>query len=203
MRRGSPVLVRGHHVRQAAGGLRVQWGGERLYTGGRFNTDSDYCETYGQDLATGAEFTAESHRAKRPDGRAFLHAAHFQPPPEEPTDDYPLRLVTGRNLYQFHTRTKTGRVPELDAAAPEVWVELNPADAKAFGIDAGDTVRIESPRGGIEAPARIEDIRPGTVFVPFHYARHAANELTITAWDPVSKQPLFKLAAVRVRRIEA
>ncbi|MFF5292043.1 molybdopterin oxidoreductase family protein [Paractinoplanes globisporus] len=181
----------------------VQWGGERLYTGGRFNTDSDYCETYGQDLATGAEFTAESHRAKRPDGRAFLHAAHFQPPPEEPTDDYPLRLVTGRNLYQFHTRTKTGRVPELDAAAPEVWVELNPADAKAFGIDAGDTVRIESPRGGIEAPARIEDIRPGTVFVPFHYARHAANELTITAWDSVSKQPLFKLAAVRVRRIEA
>ncbi|MCU7727505.1 molybdopterin oxidoreductase family protein [Actinoplanes sp. KI2] len=181
----------------------VQWGGERLYPDGRFHTDSDYCETYGQDLTTGAELTAESHRAKRPDGRAFLLAAHFQPPPEEPGDDYPLRLVTGRTIYQFHTRTKTGRVRQLDDAAPQVWVELNPDDAKTYRIGDGDLVRIESPRGGIEAPARIEDIRPGTVFVPFHYADQAANELTITAWDPVSKQPLFKLAAVRVRRIEA
>jgi ferredoxin-nitrate reductase len=181
----------------------VQWGGDRLYAGGAFNTDSDYCETYGQDLSTGGEHTAESHRAKQPAGRAFLLAADYSEPPETPGDDYPMRLVTGRTIYQFHTRTKTGRVRELDAAAPEAWVELNPADAKALGVGDGETVRIESARGTIEAPVRLRDIDPGTVFVPFHYARQAANELTITAWDPVSKQPMFKLAAVRVARIEA
>jgi anaerobic selenocysteine-containing dehydrogenase len=169
-----------------------------LYTDGVFNTGSDYCETYGQDLSTGAENTEESHRAKRPDGRAFLLAAEFRPPPGE----YPLRLITGRTIYQFHTRTKTGRVAQLDAAAPAVWVEVNPADAKEHGIADGERVRVESARGAIEAPARIADIRPGTVFVPFHYADQAANELTVTTWDPVSKQPMFKLAAVRLRRIE-
>jgi ferredoxin-nitrate reductase len=81
-------------------------------------------------------------------------------------------------------------------------------------VTAGDTVRVESARGEVEGPARITDIRPGAVFVPFHYgywdegsaapndARpRAANEMTITAWDPVSKQPLFKLAAVAVQRV--
>jgi ferredoxin-nitrate reductase len=180
------------------GGSGVQWGGERLYPDGAFNTDSDYCETYGQDLSTGAEFTAEQHRAKRPDGRAFLLPTHYRSAPEVPSDEFPLRLVTGRTVYQFHTRTKTGRVPELDEAAPDPWVELHPSDAS--GIADGDLVRVESLRGAIEVPARLNGIRPGAVFVPFHYASQAANELTITAWDPVSKQPLFKLAAVRVRK---
>jgi anaerobic selenocysteine-containing dehydrogenase len=182
------------------GGSGIQWGGDRLYTDGVFNTGSDYCETYGQDLSTGAEFTAEQHRAKQPGGRAFLLGAEFRPAPEIPGDEFPLLLTTGRTISQFHTRTKTGRVPELDAAAPDVWVELHTDDAVAAGITDGDLVRVESPRGSIEAPARVCGIRPGTVFVPFHYADQAANELTITAWDPVSKQPLFKLAAVRVRK---
>ncbi|MCY1139098.1 molybdopterin oxidoreductase family protein [Actinoplanes sp. Pm04-4] len=182
------------------GGSGLQWGGERLYTDGRFNTDSDYCETYGQDLSTGAEFPAEHHRAKRPDGRAFLLATDYRPAPEVPSDDYPLRLVTGRTIWQFHTRTKTGRAPELNERAPSVWVEVHESDAAALGITEGAVVRIESPRGAIEAPARLCGIRAGTVFVPFHYAEEAANELTRTGWDPVSKQPMFKLAAVRLRK---
>jgi predicted molibdopterin-dependent oxidoreductase YjgC len=64
----------------------------------------------------------------------------------------------------------------------------------------GDRVRVESRRGAIVVAARVTGITPGTVFVPFHYAPRAANELTLTAWDPVSKQPLFKTAAVRVAR---
>jgi anaerobic selenocysteine-containing dehydrogenase len=79
-----------------------------------------------------------------------------------------------------------------------VWIELNPDDAAKLGIHEGETVRVESRRGAIEAPARLCAIRPGVVFVPFHYADHPANELTITSWDPVSKQPVFKVAAVRV-----
>ena len=188
----------------------IQWGGERLYAGGAFNTDPDYSETFGHDMETGATETEQQFRAKAPSGRAFLHAVPFHPSPETPGDEYPLLLTTGRTVHQFHTRTKTGRAPELDAAAPDAWVELHAADAEPLGIGEGDLVRVESPRGALEAPARLAAIRPGTVFVPFHYGawRHegevprAANELTITSWDPVSKQPIFKVAAVRVGKVE-
>ncbi|MFI6132236.1 molybdopterin oxidoreductase family protein [Micromonospora sp. NPDC051141] len=220
--RGRPCDYTGiTYDRLRAGG--IQWpcdeahpdGTERLYTDGVFHTDPDYCETYGHDLATGAELLAEEYRAKEPGGRAFLHATPYQPSPEVPGDDYPLLLTTGRTVYQFHTRTKTGRSTQLDHAAPESWLELNPADASRLGVGEGDLVRVESPRGLVRARARLCGVRPGLVFLPFHYGywdtddgpapgagRHdrAANELTITAWDPVSKQPIFKVAAVRVVR---
>jgi anaerobic selenocysteine-containing dehydrogenase len=196
----------------------VQWpctaerpdGTERLYTDGRFNTDPGNCETYGQDFTTGAEFTGDEYRALEPGGRAFLHAVEYQPSPETPDDDYPMRLVTGRTVYHFHTRTKTGRAPELDRAAPEVWVEVNPEDARRLSIEEGDRVLVESRSGHVRGPARLSGVRPGVVFVPFHYGywdakqdaghERAANEMTATVWDPVSKQPLFKSAAVRIRR---
>jgi anaerobic selenocysteine-containing dehydrogenase len=178
----------------------IQWGGERLYVDAEFSTDPDYCESFGHDLRTGAADSEADYRAKDPRGRAFLHAAPYEPSPEVPSDEYPLLLTTGRTIYQFHTRTKTGRAPELDAAAPEVWAELNADDAAQLDIAEGDPLIIESRRGSIAAPARLAGIRRGVVFVPFHYAEHAANELTLTSWDPVSKQPMFKVAAVRVRK---
>jgi anaerobic selenocysteine-containing dehydrogenase len=132
-----------------------------------------------------------------------------------PDEDYPLRLTTGRTVSQFHTRTKTGRVPELQDAAPQPWVELSAFDAQALGISDGDWVRVASRRGAVDAPARVRGNRAGVVFVPFHYGYwdespdgrpdgrpRAANELTITEWDPVSKQPLLKVAAVRVERLD-
>jgi ferredoxin-nitrate reductase len=187
----------------------IQWGGERLYTDGVFNTDPGYSETFGHDLVTGASETEEHYRAKQPNGRAFLHAVPYQEPPEVPGEGHPMLLTTGRTIYHLHTRTKTGRTPELDAAAPDAWVELHADDAERLGIEEGELVRVESPRGVIEAPARLAGIRPGTVFVPFHYGAwgndrgepRAANELTVTAWDPVSKQPLFKHAAVRLAKV--
>ena len=182
------------------GGSGLQWGPERLYADGRFNTDPDYTETYGQDLATGAAFTEDEYRAKEPRGRAFLHAAEYEPGPETPSDEFPLLLTTGRTLYHFHTRTKTGRVPELDAAAPHAWAQLSQADAEALGIADGDQVRVRAPRGWISVPARVGGIREGVVFVPFHYAAQAANELTVTAWDPVSYQPVYKVGAARVEK---
>lgn len=201
------------------GGSGIQWpctaehpdGTERLYTDGVFNTDPDFCETYGHDLPTGAAHTEEQYRAKEPAGRAFLHAVAYEPPPETPDDDFPLLLTTGRTLYHFHTRTKTARAPELNDAAPDVWVEISSDDAGAAGLAEGDVVRVESARGSIEAPARISRIRPGVVFVPFHYGNwdiddpdrpaRAANELTLTAWDPVSKQPIFKVVAVHIAKV--
>jgi ferredoxin-nitrate reductase len=192
------------------GGSGVQWGAARLYADGVFNTQTDFTETYGNDLRTGAESSEQEHRARAPEGRAFLQAADFEAPPETPDEEYPLLLTTGRTIYHFHTRTKTGRAPELDAAAPEVWVELSAHDADAVGVKEGDRVKVRSRRGEVEAPARIGGIRDGVVFIPFHYGywdrgdsaepTRAANELTVTSWDPVSKQPLFKVAAVRIER---
>jgi anaerobic selenocysteine-containing dehydrogenase len=151
-----------------------------------------------------------------PGGRAFLHPAEYLPGPETPSDEFPLLLTTGRTVYQFHTRTKTGRVPQLHDAAPAVWAELSGSDARDLGVEEGDVVRITSARGSIEAPTRISGIRSGVVFVPFHYGywdasdgaeaapaspSTAANELTQSSWDPVSKQPMFKVAAVRVEKV--
>ncbi|MEV8510258.1 molybdopterin oxidoreductase family protein [Actinoplanes sp. NPDC051475] len=217
---GRPCDYTGITYGKLRGGSGIQWpctedapeGTERLYTDATFPTDPDYCETYGHDLNTGAEFTESDYRAKQPGGRAFLHITDYRPSPEVPDEDYPLLLTTGRTVYHFHTRTKTARAPQLDAAAPDVWVELHPEDAARLDIAEGDLVGIASRRGGIEARARITGIRPGVVFVPFHYGYfdvspgdrtpRAANELTLTAWDPVSKQPLFKVAAVRVARMD-
>jgi anaerobic selenocysteine-containing dehydrogenase len=168
---GRPCDYTGITYERLRGGSGIQWpcpagaaeGAERLYTDGRFNTDPDVCETYGHDLATGAAFSEEEYRAKQPAGRAFLHALDYEPAPEVPTADYPLLLTTGRTVYQFHTRTKTGRAPQLHHAAPDSWVELSPDDASARGIAEGDTVRVESARGAIEVRARISGIRPGVV----------------------------------------
>jgi anaerobic selenocysteine-containing dehydrogenase len=131
-----------------------------------------------------------------------------------PDEAYPLQLITGRTVYQFHTRTRTGRAPELQAAAPDVWVELSPSDAAACGLREGDLAQVTTRRGEVQARVRVCDIRRGVVFLPFHYGYwdtpgghepqehgRAANELTLTDWDPVSKQPIFKTAACAVHKV--
>jgi anaerobic selenocysteine-containing dehydrogenase len=197
----------------------IQWpcteeapdGTERLYTDHVFKTDPNICEDYGHDLVTGAAYTEAEYKALSPGGRAILRAAPYVPSPEEPSGEYPLRFTTGRTVHHFHTRTKTGRAPELQQAAPDVWVELARADAERYGVAEGDLVRVVSVRGELEARVRVTGAPEGVVFAPFHYGYwdeggaepdgrrpRAANELTLTAWDPVSKQPLFKNAAVRL-----
>lgn len=191
----------------------IQWpctpdnpkGTERLYTDAEFGTHPDYCETYGHDLNTGTTVTETEYRAQNPDGRAILKAVHYSDPPGAPDSEYPLRLNTGRSVYQFHTRTKTGRAQQLNDAAPEPWVELSAADAERLDIAEGDQVRVSTPRESIEVPARVTSGPEGTVFVPFHYGggEGTANDLTLTAWDPVSKQPQLKLCGARVERVDS
>lgn len=113
-------------------------------------------------------------------------------------------------VFQFHTRTKTGRSQALQAAAPDSFVQLAPEDAARYGIAEGDMVEVTSRRGSVLEPARVGGIEPGLVFIPFHYGYwdqddrpRAANELTLTEWDPVSKQPHYKYAAVHLRKIHA
>jgi ferredoxin-nitrate reductase len=219
---GRPCDYTGLRYEKLRGGSGIQWpcnerfpeGRERLYEDHYFPTSADDCEAYGHDLISGAENEPDEYRAHDPRGRAFLKAADYVASDEQPSDQYPFLLTTGRSVYHWHTRTKTARAPELNAAAPDAWIELARTDAERLEVAEGDLVAIESPRGRIEAPARLTGIREGVVFVPFHYGywdepegsepngrARAANELTITRWDPVSKQPLFKVAAVRVEKI--
>jgi formylmethanofuran dehydrogenase subunit D len=138
-----------------------------------------------------------------------LHAADYEPPHEVPDADFPLWLTTGRVAYHFHTRTKTGRVDALRDAAGDVFVQLSSVDSVKLGIANDDLVIVESRRGSVTARARVGDIEAGHAFMPFHYGSwdqnagdppRAANELTLTEWDPVSKQPHFKYAAVRIAK---
>jgi anaerobic selenocysteine-containing dehydrogenase len=212
------------HARLRAAPSGIQWpcpegsdGTERLYTDHVFPTAPEACESYGHDMATGAPVPETDYRARRPDGRAILKGSTPRPREEGPSEDFPLVATTGRVLFHFHTRTKTKRAPELEDAAPDAWVQVSGEDAVALGVAEGDVVRVESARGAVRVPARIGGIRRGVVFLPFHYgywdvaagtgpddadAAQAANELTRTAWDPVSKQPLFKLSAVRIVKEE-
>ena len=216
---GRPCDYTGLSYAKLRGGSGIQWpctaehpeGTERLYVDGQFWATPDYCESYGRDLITGAPLEPTEYRAMNPGGKAVIKGAEYLPPHEAPSDEFPLYLITGRTVYHFHTRTKTGRVPELQAAAPQVWVEMSVKDADAWGVSEGDVVEVSSARGAIHAAARIGGIREGVLFVPFHYGywdavdpnQHdrAANELTITDWDPASKQPIFKLAAARIHRV--
>ncbi len=219
--RGRPCDYTGLSYAKLSGGSGVQWpcnaahpnGQTRLYAGQVFPTSAAVCTSYGHDLETGADILAEEYKAHDPSGRAKLKSADYLPPVEAPNAEFPFWLTTGRVVYHFHTRTKTGRAPRLEAAAPDVFVQIAPADAQRLGIVEGDRLELQSRRGRIIAPARIGDILPGHLFVPFHYGtwdlpakkalKHdrAANELTRTSWDPVSKQPHLKFAAVSVRKL--
>ncbi|WP_422734694.1 molybdopterin oxidoreductase family protein [Micromonospora sp. WMMD558] len=145
-----------------------------------------------------------AERFPTPDGRARFHAVEHRPAAEEVSAAYPLHFTTGRVLAQYQSGTQTRRVPALNRAAPEAFVELHPDLAGRLGVTDGEPVRVVSRRGEMVAPARLSTaIRPDTVFAPFHWGGAArANSVTNDAVDPVSGMPEFKICAVRVERVE-
>ena len=134
-----------------------------------------------------------------PDGRAKLVPASIVPPDEQPDDEYPMVLTTGRQLEHWHTGAITRRATVLDALEPEAIASLSPFDLRKLGIAAGDSVRVATRRGTIELKVRADGAVPsGVVFIPFCYAEAAANTLTNPALDPFGKIPEFKYCAARV-----
>ncbi|MCX4991093.1 MULTISPECIES: molybdopterin oxidoreductase family protein [unclassified Streptomyces] len=134
------------------------------------------------------------------DGRARFVPVSHRPVAEEPDDEYPVLLTTGRVVAQYQSGAQTRRVDELNAAAPGPFVEMHPRLAERLGAADGDAVTVVSRRGRAVAPARITTaIRPDTVFMPFHWPGEGrANTLTNPALDPISRMPEFKACAVRV-----
>ncbi|MFD3312915.1 molybdopterin oxidoreductase family protein [Streptomyces sp. NPDC058694] len=143
-------------------------------------------------------------RFATPDGRARFVAVNHRPLAEEPDEEYPVLLTTGRVVSQYQSGAQTRRVDELNAAAPSSFVELHPRLAERVGAVEGEPVAVVSRRGRAVAPARITtSIRPDTVFMPFHWPGEGrANTLTNPALDPTSRMPEFKACAVRVERVE-
>ena len=139
----------------------------------------------------------------KPDGRAVIFALPYEPAAEEPDDEYPLWLSTGRVLEHWHSGSMTQRVPELYKSFPDAVVFMHPDDAKALELRRGTKVTVQSRRGEIttrvETRGRNKPPR-GLVFVPWFDASQLINKVTLDATDPISKQTDFKKCAVRVLR---
>jgi formate dehydrogenase alpha subunit len=137
-----------------------------------------------------------------PRGKGLFHAIEFIPPDEEPDEEYPFLLTTGRYYHHYHTGTMTRRSQALDTLCPEGFVEVNPQDTRRLSINHGDRVRLRSRRGQIEIRIQESDRCPeGLVFVPFHFHESMINLLTNAALDPVAKIPEFKVCAVAIERL--
>jgi assimilatory nitrate reductase catalytic subunit len=137
-----------------------------------------------------------------PDGRARFNAASYSPPAEDVDEEFPVILTTGRVVSQFLSGTQTRRIGPLVDQYPEPLLEIHPQLARKQGISDGDWVRVESRRGVLTVRARVvATIRPDTVFVPYHWAgAKSVNQVTVSAQDPISKIPEFKVCAVRLVR---
>ena len=134
-------------------------------------------------------------------GRGRLVPAAIIPPAEEPDEEYPMVLTTGRQLEHWHTGAITRRSSMLDELEPEAVASLAPAELRRLGIAAGDQIRVTTRRGAIELKARSDSgVAPGQVFIPFCYAEAAANVLTNPQLDPFGKIPEYKFCAARVER---
>lgn len=139
-----------------------------------------------------------------PDGKARLNVAPYTPPTEETDAEYPLMLTTGRVVSQFLSGTQTRRIGPLVDQYPEPRIEMHPRLAETLGIKDNDWVTAESRRGDCTLRAMVvTTIRPDTIFIPYHWpGRKSANQLTISAQDPISKIPEYKVCAARVRKAD-
>jgi formate dehydrogenase alpha subunit len=132
-------------------------------------------------------------------GLGKFHAIDFKEPAETIDADFPLILTTGRIMFHFHTGTMSRRADKLNQEVSEAYVEMHPDDAATIGLNGKKKVKVSSRRGEIELNARVTGrIKPGVVFIPFHFAEAAANTLTNSAFDPVAKIPEYKVCAVKV-----
>jgi len=150
----------------------------RLYSDGKFQTD---------------------------DGKARLLLAEWEPFPEQPNREFPFVLNTGRTVEHWHTGTKTRYVPILEHLSPSPWLEMNSRDAQSLKLKPHDRVDVVSSRGRVSnVELRVTEIvSPGQVFMPFHYAEANVNQVTQSAFDPISREPNYKQCAVRVEKSHA
>jgi assimilatory nitrate reductase catalytic subunit len=140
-------------------------------------------------------------RFAHPSGRARFHAVPYRPAAELPDAAYPFYFTTGRYKEHYNSGAQTRRVGPLIDAKPEPRLQVHPRLAARLGVANGEALLVESRRGAVRFAVQLsDDIRPDTLFAPFHWGgKQAANLLTMPALDPISRMPEFKVCAVRAR----
>ncbi len=163
---------------------------------------------YPKNAEEGTKRLYQDKRFETPDGKARFFNVKYTPTAESLDAAYPLSLTTGRLRDQWHTMTKTGRVPELTRHSPFPVISINPRDASQRGLNDGDLAEIVSRHGKTKFPVHItDDVKFGVLFLPMHWGRMTvsgggANVLVPSMVDPTSKEPEFKHIAVNVKKWE-
>lgn len=136
-------------------------------------------------------------------GKGTYYLAEYKPAQELPDGEYPLLMMTGRNLYHYNAMAMTGQEPGLMDRLGHSYIEINTADAAALGIADGDRVMVSSRRGEISSEAHVSDkTNVGEVWMPLHYLDGQANWLTNAALDDIARAPEYKVCAVRVQKAD-
>jgi predicted molibdopterin-dependent oxidoreductase YjgC len=137
-----------------------------------------------------------------PNGKANLLAMDYIEDNEVPDDSYPFWLNSGRVIEHFHTRTKTGKIGNLNKFSPTPYMEMNPDSAREQGVKHQSYVRLVSKRGDAVVMVQLTQRVPhNMVFIPMHY-HDCVNRLSLGLLDPYSRQPAFKQCAVRIEQID-
>jgi formate dehydrogenase major subunit len=135
-------------------------------------------------------------------GLGQFTAIDWTPPAEVPDKEYPMVLSTGRRLYQYHSRTQTGRCLGLNDILGEETADISPVDAARLDIQHGETIRVKSRRGEVKVKARVtQEVPQGLVWMAFHFREGCANWLTNAAFDPGSLTAEYKACAVQIEKI--
>jgi assimilatory nitrate reductase catalytic subunit len=146
-----------------------------------------------------------TERFAHPDGRARFVPVQHRDAGEEPDAEFPVIFTTGRYREHYNSGAQTRSIARLVEVRPEPRLHMHPMLATQLGLTPDAPVLVESRRGAVVFRVKIApDIRPDTVFAPFHWGgRQAANVLTNPALDPTSRMPEFKLCAVRISAVDA
>ena len=130
-----------------------------------------------------------------------LRRIEFLPPPKVTSDEFPLVLTTGRNLYQYNAATQTGNTPNRTLHTTDS-LQISPADASRLGVEDGEEVRLRSKQGAAELPISISsNVKPGEVYTTFHNARVFLNQITTSEVDRYTKTPEYKVTAVNIEKL--
>jgi assimilatory nitrate reductase catalytic subunit len=147
----------------------------------------------------------EDRKFKTPDGRAHFNAVTWRPPREEPDEEFPIILTTGRVISHYLSGTQTRRIGGLVDLCPDPYVEIHPSLAEKLSLSDKEWIKVISRRGEVVLQTKVvTTIRPDTVFIPYHWpGRRSANNLTLRSYDPISGIPEYKRACVRIEKAAA
>lgn len=141
------------------------------------------------------------HKGTFPRGKGLMIPVEYELPAELVCEEYPILLTTGRMLFHYNVMTTNSK--NLNDIKPYELAEINPVDAAKLNVDEEGFIRVTSRRGSILTRVTITDkVKPGMMFMTFHYKESPVNELTNAAFDPITKTAEYKISAVRIEKVD-